>query len=116
MDCFASLAMTATKISVAAFRIVQCPSLDRRARQYRVPLFHPIDMIERIPRRADIRLGRMRFVMTNEVSDQGLGHAELHVRVEMRVGGIVDLRNQNLESRLGNQRMQMRRTIGVPAL
>src|SRR5436190_1529542 len=56
----------------------------------------------------------MRFVVTHEIADQRFGHAELHVAVDMRVGGIVDLRNQNLESRLENQRMQMRRPMERP--
>jgi len=54
--------------------------------------------------------------MAHELAHQRLCHAELHVAVDMGVVGIVDLRDQHLESRLEDQGVQMRGTIGVPAL
>ena len=45
--------------------------------------------------------------MADEFADQRAGDAELHVGVDMRVVGIVDLRDQHLESLLEDQRMQM---------
>src|SRR6478672_1871842 len=78
---------------------------DRRARQYGLARFHPVDMVERIPGRTNIRRSRMRLVMTHEIADQRLGHAKLHVAVDMRIGRIVDLRDQDLEPRLEDQRM-----------
>src|SRR2546430_11924329 len=92
------------------------PLFNGRARQHGLAGFHPVDVIERIPGRADIRCGRVPLVMSHEIADQRLGDAELHVAVDMRVGGIIDLGNQNLESRLEDQRVEMRRPIGMPAL
>src|SRR4051812_12758007 len=46
---------------------------NRRARQHGVAGFHPVDVVERIPGRADIRCRRMRLVMTYEIADQRLG-------------------------------------------
>src|SRR5258707_15459245 len=69
---------------------------DRWPRQYGLARLHPIDIVERIPGRDNIGYARMRRVVTNEIADQGLCHAELHVAVDMRIGGVVDLRNQKL--------------------
>src|SRR6185436_14213263 len=51
-------------------RITRNTLLDRRARQYGLACFHPVDMVERIPGRTNIRRSRMRLVMTHEIADQ----------------------------------------------
>ncbi len=94
---------TRDNISDAAF--VHPGLFDGRPRQHGFAGFHHIGVVERVPRRHDVRGGGMRLVVAHEFADQGLGDAELHVAVDMRIRGIVDLRDQHLESRLDDQRM-----------
>src|ERR1700722_13813582 len=88
----------------------------RRTWQHRLACFHFVEVIERVPGRTGIALGRMRLVMAHEIADQRLGHAELDVAVDVWIGGIVDLRSQDLESLFEDQRVEMRRPIGMPVL
>ncbi|MDB5632389.1 MAG: hypothetical protein JWR49_1244 [Tardiphaga sp.] len=58
----------------------------------------------------------MRFVVTNEMSDQRGGDAELYIAVEMDVIIGIDLRDDSLETGLVDQCMDMRRPERMPAL
>ena len=52
----------------------------------------------------------------DEIAEQRLRHAELDVGIDVGIVGVVDLRDQDLEARLEDQRMQMRRPHGVAIL
>src|SRR5262245_25872810 len=76
------------------------PSLDRRTRQHRFARFHPVGVVERVPRRCDIARGGMRLLMAYELADQSPRDAELRIALDIRIGGIIDLGNQRLEAGL----------------
>src|SRR5258708_11144254 len=66
-------------------------------------------VVERIPWPRNIRRGRRPFVMADVVPDQGARHAELGIRLKVRIVVGIDLRNVRLESGLVDQEMQMGR-------
>src|SRR5882672_7827047 len=76
-------------------------SLDRRARQHRLAQLHHVAVVKRVPGRD--RVARVWLVVENEVPYQSLSHAELHIRVDMRICGIEDLRDQDLVASLEDQ-------------
>src|SRR5215831_7313574 len=80
---------------------------DRRLGQAGRAVFHHEGMLERIPRRFDVRRARARLIVTNIVADQMTRDAELHVSLDVLVVGYVELRDQCLEARLVNQKVQM---------
>lgn len=54
--------------------------------------------------------------MTDEITHQGLGHAKLHVSIDVSVTGVINLRYQDLEPGLDDQCMKMGWPIGVSVL
>src|SRR5437868_366972 len=73
-------------------------------------------MLERIPRRLDIRGPRASFVMTDVIADEVPGDAELHIGFDVLVVWHVELRDQSLESGFEHQKMQMSRPHIVTTL
>src|SRR5271165_2659785 len=53
--------------------------------------------------------GRMRLFVLDEVGERRACHAELHVILNMRIGGIVDLRGQHFEALLDDESVQVGR-------
>src|SRR6266849_9265051 len=91
-------------------------SSDGRPGQNRLARLHHVDIVERVPRRVDTGIARVRGVMSNKVPHHGAHDAKLNVGLDMRIARVIDLRDENLESALEDQRMQMGRTIRMPAL
>src|SRR3954453_9054518 len=88
--------------------------LYRRLWQTRFARLHHEGLIERKPLALDVgRRGTARFV-PHVIADQGARDAELRIRLQIRIVGRVDLRDQRLEALLENQKMQVRRTEVVP--
>src|SRR5258708_2815926 len=91
-------------------------SLDGRPGQNRLTRLHHVAIVERVPGRDDTGVAGVRGVVSNEIPDQRTRDAKLNIGFDVRIAWMVDLRNENLEPTLEDQRMQMSRTIGMPAL
>src|SRR5216684_577162 len=91
-------------------------SSDGRPGQNRLARLHHVDIVERVPRRVDTGIARVRGVMSNEISYQRTRDAELNIGLDMGIARIIDLGDEDLESALEDQRMQMGRTKRMPAL
>src|SRR5262249_21885988 len=92
------------------------PSLDRWTRQYRLARLQMVGVIERVPGRGNIAGGRMWLVVPHEFFDPRARPAAIRLSLDIGIGGIVDLRDQGLEAGLEDQRMEMRRPVGMAAL
>jgi len=90
--------------------------LDRRRRQHRFAALHHVRVVQRIPRRGEARIVRMRLVVTDVVAEKGPRNAELGVAVEIRIGGIIRLRDQHFEARLDDEHVQVRGPVRMPML
>src|SRR5215472_16318898 len=89
---------------------------DWGTRQERLTRFHNVCIVERMPGRLRGRITRTRLLVSHVVTHECFGYTELHIRIDMRVSGIVNLRDQRLEAGLEDQRVQMSGSIGMPLL
>src|SRR5581483_4250382 len=73
---------------------------NRRPRQAGGAGFHDESVLDRIPRRHNVGRPGPRIFMPHEIADEVARHAELRIGFEVFVLGIVNLRDQRLETGL----------------